>query len=137
MDIDNFKKEEELFLSSLSYLTIGIIGIFTLVSDIKESEYLEFHAKRSIIYWAFSIILWIFFSIISHYLYIKTTNFITINQIFYYIWKIIFVGIGFLMILYAFYLSYLAYIGKKKNLYIYEKILKKFGVKVWKDFSMV
>lgn len=130
MDINNFKKEEELFLSSLSYLTIGIIGIFTLVSDIKESEYLEFHAKRSIIYWAFSIPLWIIFSIISHYLYIKTVNFIIINQIFYYIWKIIFVGIGFLMILYAFYLSYLAYSGKKKNLYIYEKILKKFGVKV-------
>lgn len=130
MDISNFKKEEELFLSSLSYLTIGIIGIFTLVSEIKESEYLEFHAKRSIIYWAFSIPLWIIFSIISHYLYIKTVNFITINQIFYYIWKIIFVGIGFLMILYAFYLSYLAYSGKKKNLYIYEKILKKFGVKV-------
>jgi len=43
--INNFKKEEELFFSSLSYLTIGIIGIFMLVSDIKDSEYLEFHAK--------------------------------------------------------------------------------------------
>lgn len=130
MAINNFKKEEELFLSSLSYLTIGIIGIFTLVSDMKDSEYLEFHAKRSVIYWAFSITLWIILSIISHYIYIKTTNFISINQIFYYIWKIIFVGFGFFMILYAFYLSYLAYNGKKKNLYLYEKILKKFGVKL-------
>lgn len=130
MAINNFKKEEELFLSSLSYLTIGIIGIFTLVSDMKDSEYLEFHAKRSVIYWAFSIPLWIIFSIISHYIYIKTTNFISINQIFYYIWKIIFVGFGLLMIVYAFYLSYLAYNGKKKNLNLYEKILKKFGVKL-------
>lgn len=130
MAINNFKKEEELFLSSLSYLTIGIIGIFTLVSDMKDSEYLEFHAKRSVIYWAFSIPLWIILSIISHYIYIKTTNFISINHIFYYVWKIIFVGFGFFMILYAFYLSYSAYNGKKKNLYLYEKILKKFGVKL-------
>ncbi|MGB9749439.1 MAG: hypothetical protein ACPLWB_01140 [Caldisericia bacterium] len=130
MAINNFKREEELFLSSLSYLTIGIIGIFTLVSDIKDSEYLEFHAKRSIIYWAISIPLWIFFSIITHYIYVKTINLITINQIFYYLWKIVFVGFGLFMIIYAFYLSYLAYMGKKKSLYLYEKFLKKLGVKL-------
>jgi len=135
--INNFKKEEELFFSSLSYLTIGIIGIFMLVSDIKDSEYLEFHAKRSVIYWTFSIPLWIIFSIISHYIYIKTTNLLSINIVFYYVWKIIFVGFGFFMIIYAFYLSYLAYTGKKKNLYLYEKILRKIGVKLWKDFLMV
>jgi len=128
--INNFKREEELFLSSLSYLTIGIIGIFTLVSDIKDSEYLEFHAKRSIIYWSISIPLWIFFSIITHYIYVRTINLISINQIFYYLWKIVFVGFGIFIIIYAFYLSYLAYMGKKKSLYLYEKILKKFGVKL-------
>jgi hypothetical protein len=31
----------------------------------------------------------------------------------------------------------LAYTGKKKNLYLYEKILRKIGVKLWKDFLMV
>jgi len=97
--INNFKKEEELFFSSLSYLTIGIIGIFMLVSDIKDSEYLEFHAKRSVIYWTFSIPLWIIFSIISHYIYINTTNLLSINIVFYYVWKIIFVGFGFFMII--------------------------------------
>lgn len=130
MAIDDFKKEEELFLSSLSYLTIGIIGIFLLISDIKESDLLNFHAKRSIIYWAFSIPLWIIFSILTHFIYVRTLDYIILNQIFYYIWKIVFVGFGFLMIIYAFYLSYLAYNGKKKRLYFYEKILGKFGVKL-------
>jgi len=100
-----------------------------LVSDIKDSEYLEFHAKRSVIYWAFSIPLWIIFSIISHYIYIKTTNLLSINIVFYYVWKIIL----WVLVFYD-YLCFLSFVfglyWKEKNLYLYEKILKKFGVKL-------
>lgn len=128
MAINDFKKEEELFLSSLSYLTIGLIGIFSLTSDMKNYEYLQFHAKRSIVYWLFSILIWIITSSIFHFLYIKCANIPNIGLIFYYIWRLFYIGFGFFIILYAFYLSYLAYNGKKKRLYLYEKILYKIGV---------
>ncbi len=130
MAINDFKKEEELFLSSLSYLTIGIIGIFSLVSDMKDYEHLQFHAKRSIIYWTFSIPFWIIISKLLHFIYLKTMDFIKIGPIFYLFWRIFFVGFGFFIIIYAFYLSYLAYNGKKRRLTIYEKILNKIGVKL-------
>lgn len=105
-------KGEENFLSGLSYLTIGIFGLFVLISDIKnESEYLKFHATQSVKYWLFSIAFWAILSTAFYYLYLNTAG--EIKEVFFYIWKFFHLGIGVFIILYSIFLAYLAFTGKR------------------------
>ena len=116
-------KEEENFLSGLSYLTIGIFGLFILVSDIKnESDYLKFHALQSVKYWIFSIIFWVIFSLLSYYLYLNTIG--EIKDLFFYIWKVFHLGVGVFIILYSILLSYFAFTGKRYRIPFLSKMKK-------------
>lgn len=128
-----FEKETEYFLASLSYLTLGIIGIFIIVSEMDRDEFLRFHAKQSIGYWLITLPLWIIFSFLFKYLYSISSSFYLLNQIFFYLWKFVYIFVGFFIIIFAIYLSYFASLGDKKEIKLISKILKKFGVKLWKD----
>ncbi|MCX8095483.1 MAG: hypothetical protein N3D74_04790 [Caldisericia bacterium] len=125
-----FEKESEYFLASLSYLTLGIIGIFILVSEIDRDEFLRFHAKQSIGYWLITLPLWIIFSFLFKYLYSITLSYYVLNKIFFYLWKFIYIYAGFFIIIYAVYLSFSASQGRKKEVSLISKILKKIGVKL-------
>jgi len=116
-------KGEENFLSGLSYLTIGIFGLFILLSDIKdESDYLKFHAAQSVKYWAFSITFWLAFSLLFYYLYLNTTG--GVKSLFFYIWKIFHLGVGIFIILYSIVLSYFAFKGKRYRIPFLSKMKK-------------
>lgn len=125
-----FEKESEYFLASLSYLTLGVIGIFILVSEMDRDEFLRFHAKQSIGYWLITLPLWIIFSFIFKYLYSITASFNLLNQIFFYLWKFFYIFVGFLIIIFAVYLSFSASQGKKREVKFISKILKKLGVRL-------
>jgi uncharacterized membrane protein len=125
-----FEKETEYFLASLSYLTLGIIGIFIIVSEMDRDEFLRFHAKQSIGYWLITLPLWIIFSFLFKYLYSISSSFYLLNQIFFYLWKFVYIFVGFFIIIFAIYLSYSASLGDKKEIKLISKILKKFGVKL-------
>lgn len=123
LDNKDMLKGEENFLSGLSYLTIGIFGLFILVSDIKnESRYLEFHALQSVRYWFFSIIFWGALSLLSYYLYLNST--VDLKNVFFYTWKVIHLGLGILIILYSIVVSYFAFTGKMYRIPFLPKMKK-------------
>ncbi|MBC7194309.1 MAG: hypothetical protein H5U37_01430 [Caldisericia bacterium] len=126
----DFEKGAEVFLASLSYLTLGIIGIFILVSEMDDDEFLRFHAKQSIGYWAITLIFWGIFSFLFKFLFSITTKGFILNQIFFYLWKFVYVGFGFFIIIYAFYLVFSVLSGKKIEIKFITKILRKLGVKL-------
>lgn len=129
----NFEKDTDYFLASLSYLTLGIIGIFILVSEMDDDEFLKFHAKQSIGYWLITLPLWVIFSFLLKYLFNVTTKISLLNQIFFYLYKFFYIFGGFFIIIYAFYLAFSVLSCKKIEIKFVIKILKKFGVKIWKD----
>lgn len=129
----NFEKDTDYFLASLSYLTLGIIGIFILVSEMDDDEFLKFHAKQSIGYWLITLPLWVIFSFLLKYLFNVTTKISLLNQIFFYLYKFFYIFSGFFIIIYAFYLAFSVLSCKKIEIKFVIKILKKFGVKIWKD----
>jgi len=132
-----FERESEYFLASLSYLTLGIIGIFIIVSEMDKDEFLKLHARQSIAYWLISLPIWIILSILSKYLYSITQSIYLLNQIFFYLWKFFYIILGFLIIIFAVYLSFQASQGKKTRINFIVKILKIFGVEIWKGLLMV
>ena len=132
----NFEKDTDYFLASLSYLTLGIIGIFILVSEMDNDEFLNFHAKQSIGYWLITLPLWVIFSFLLKYLFNVTTKISLLNQIFFYLYKFFYIFGGFFIIIYAFYLAFSVLSCKKIEIKYVIKILKKFGVKIWKDYLM-
>lgn len=127
-----FERESKYFLASLSYLTLGIIGIFIIVSEMDRDEFLRFHAKQSIGYWSIILPIWIIFSFIFKYLY-SISSFYLLNNLFYYLWKIIYIFGGFFIIVFAIYLSFSASQGNKKEVKFICKILKRLGAKLWED----
>ncbi len=126
----NFEKDTDYFLASLSYLTLGIIGIFILVSEMDDDEFLKFHAKQSIGYWLITLPLWVIFSFLLKYLFNVTTKISLLNQIFFYLYKFFYIFGGFFIIIYAFYLAFSVLSCKKIEIKFVIKILKKFGVKI-------
>ncbi len=126
----DFEKGAEIFLASLSYLTLGIIGIFILVSEMDDDEFLRFHAKQSIGYWTITLIFWGIFSFLFKFLFSITTKSFILNQIFFYLWKFVYVVVGFFIIIYAFYLGFTVLSGKKIEIIFITKILRKLGVKL-------
>jgi hypothetical protein len=126
----NFEKDTDYFLASLSYLTLGIIGIFILVSEMDDDEFLKFHAKQSIGYWLITLPLWVIFSFLLKYLFNVTTKISLLNQIFFYLYKFFYIFSGFFIIIYAFYLAFSVLSCKKIEIKFVIKILKKFGVKI-------
>jgi hypothetical protein len=126
----NFEKDTDYFLASLSYLTLGIIGIFILVSEMDDDEFLKFHAKQSIGYWIITLPLWVIFSFLLKYLFNVTTKISLLNQIFFYLYKFFYIFGGFFIIIYAFYLAFSVLSCKKIEIKFVIKILKKFGVKI-------
>jgi hypothetical protein len=126
----NFEKDTDYFLASLSYLTLGIIGIFILVSEMDDDEFLKFHAKQSIGYWLITLPLWVIFSFLLKYLFNVTTKISLLNQIFFYLYKFFYIFGGFFIIIYAFYLAFSVLSCKKIEIKFVIKILKKFVVKI-------